>query len=592
MCKDTIKMEIKPIKMIKKNKLNFLAYSLFFIITIILGGCANMVAPVGGEKDTTPPRVDSLHSTKFGITKFKAKKIHIGFDEWIRLSEPQKITISPPMKRRPEFSLNGKGIDIKFIDTLKESTTYTIDFGKSIADITENNVKKDLFMVFSTGEKIDSLQTQGVLVNAITKKPETNVSIMLYDELASDSIVTKSLPAYFSTTNEDGNFSIKNIKKGKYRVFALKDANNDYKFNQSSEEIGFLNKPIEVNDVFGRVELSLFAPEKPYKVISQKAIGFGKLILAFTRKPNGVKAQWSDTKDAPTLLVNEDSLVVFHTREGKQTLLLTIPNSKQTDTITFTALTKTKETALKTLKPANANRVRRSGKPTAEFVTDAKADAMNTVKITAIQPLTVADSFFIDFGRPLSKLDTTKIIVRDSFGKKMALTVAAIMPKIGFIGLNTTWKAGVNYSVTLLPSAVEDFSGAKNDTILYSRVKILTQKEVGAIRVKATELDSTKQYILSVTDAAGTAIQSFIVTNKKAVSEVLINKLPNSYGLLLITDDNRNGVWDTGDYFAHRQPELQQIVAAQALKANWELELTISPVSNEAKKGGKGKPKL
>lgn len=592
MCKDTIKTDIKPIKMIKKNKLNFLTYSLFFIATMITVGCANMVAPVGGSKDVTPPQVDSLRSTKFGITKFKAKKMYIKFDEWVQLSEPQKITISPPMKRRPEFSLKGKGIEITLKDTLKENTTYTLDFGNSIRDITENNVKKDLFMVFSTGNKIDSMQTQGSLVNAITKKAEANVSIMLYDETAADSIVTKSLPTYFATTNDEGKFSIKNIKKGKYRIFALKDANNDYKFNQASEEIGFLTKPIDIKDVFGNLELSLFAPEKPYKVISQKAVGFGKLVLAFTRKPNGVKAQWSDTKDAPTLLVEDDSLVVFHTREGKQTLLLTAPNSKQTDTITFTALGKTKETMLKSLKPANANKVRQGGKPTAAFVTDAKADAISTVKITAIQSLTATDSFFVSFGRPLLKLDTTKIIVRDSFNKKVALNASFIASKIGFIGLNTAWKAGVNYSVTLLPAAVEDFSGVKNDTIVYNRVKILTQKEVGTIRVKATELDSTKQYILTVTDAAGAPIRSFIVTNKKAVSEVLANKLPNSYGLLLVTDENRNGVWDTGDYFAHRQPELQQIVAAQVLKANWELELTISPVSNQAKKEEKGKLKF
>ena len=194
-----------------------------------------MSAPVGGDKDTTPPKIDSTHSTRFGVTNFKAKKIYISFDEYVELNEPQKITISPPMKHRPEFAIKGKGVEVKFVDTLKENTTYSINFGEAVRDITERNIKKDLRMAFSTGAFVDSMTTGGNLANAITGAKETDVSILLYDANAPDSIVKKALPLYFATTNADGIFTIQNVKPGKYRIFALKDANNDYKYNQATE---------------------------------------------------------------------------------------------------------------------------------------------------------------------------------------------------------------------------------------------------------------------------------------------------------------------------------------------------------------------
>ncbi len=552
-----------------------------------------MVAPVGGDKDITPPKIDSARSSKFGITNFKAKTLYIAFDEWVELEQPQKITISPPLKRRPEFKVKGKGVEIKIIDTLRENTTYAINFGESVRDITERNSKKDLRMVFSTGVVVDSLSAQGNLINALTGKAEGDVSILLYAENEPDSIVKKSLPLYFATTNTDGIFNIQNLKSGKYRVFALKDANNDYKFNQASEMIGFANEPVEVSSKAISIPLQLFEPEKSFRIIQQRASQFGKLDLTFMRKPTSVQLHWQDDFAAPiTTTIQGDTLTVWHTREGKQTLLVTAPDMVKPDTIRFTGLMRTSMKADLRLSPLKAimNTSGKRGKGSGVKPTDNSTPqntGLNAIQITDLQWLVPSDTFRINFGRPLLRMDTSRIILRDSSQKRIKIAANLPTQKTGFLEVNPTWIGGMKYTLTLLPAALEDVYGVKNDSIVYTKLKALNAKEVGTIRLKINSLDEKKQYIVLLTDAVGIAVQTFIYKGKTEVNEVLINKIPANYGMIIIEDDNANGVWDTGDYFKHRQPEKQQVIPAQALRANWELELSTSPPTRGA--GGSGK---
>ncbi len=565
-------------------KLNNFSHTIFAFAVLFLLGCANMTAPIGGNKDITPPKIDSTRSTKFGITKFKAKKIYIAFDEYVELSETQKIMISPPMKRRPEFTIREKTVEIKFIDTLRENTTYNINFGEAVRDITERNAKRDLQIAFSTGEVLDSLQTQGSLVNAITSQTESGVSIMLYEENAPDSIVKKAMPLYFTTTNGDGLFKISNIKPGKYRIFALKDANNDYKYNQITESIGFNTEPITVSAKPSGTALQLFEPEKPLKLIQQRASQFGKLDLTFTRKPTDVKLKWLDDKTAPITSIVGDTLTVWHKKEGKNVLLITVPNSAKPDTVFFTGLLRTTLANDQKLRPGRVatGPIGKNGKKTFSPQTPQKTPN-NALRLTDLQEIIPNDSFKMNFERPLASIDTSLIILRDSSKNRVKIS-AFLDNKFGFWGINTAWKAGMNYSLMILPNALSDDYNLKNDSIIYTKIKALSVKDVGIINLKITALDSTKQYIANLTDASNNVIKSFIIKNKKAEKFTVPNKLAGNYGVTLIVDDNKNGVWDTGDYYKHRQPEKQQIIAPQALKANWELELAVTPTGN-----GKGR---
>ena len=83
-----------------KNKL------LTIIGVLLLTSCANIVAPTGGPKDTTPPSLIAC-SPKDSTLNFKSEKITLAFSENIGLNEPQKnITISPPLPN--DFSVESQ----------------------------------------------------------------------------------------------------------------------------------------------------------------------------------------------------------------------------------------------------------------------------------------------------------------------------------------------------------------------------------------------------------------------------------------------------------------------------------------------------
>jgi hypothetical protein len=158
------------------------------IILFLLTSCAIQVSPEGGPKDILPPVLTKSDPPNKSL-HFKKEKINLYFNEYVGLLNPgQEIIISPLINPQPKFSLRKKGILIKFDDTLRKNTTYTIQFGRAVADITENNVLADLTYVFSTGDKLDSLKLSGKVKDMITNKPGENIKIMLHKENTDSSI--------------------------------------------------------------------------------------------------------------------------------------------------------------------------------------------------------------------------------------------------------------------------------------------------------------------------------------------------------------------------------------------------------------------
>src|SRR5699024_8114564 len=131
--------------------------------------------PEGGPKDTIPPVVLSTKPPNFS-TQFDDALIIITFDEFVKLKEPnQQILISPPLENKPIVKPIGqasKYIEIELMDTLRENTTYTINFGKSIEDNNEGNTLPFYKYVFSTGDYIDSLRVSGTVKDAYNRETE------------------------------------------------------------------------------------------------------------------------------------------------------------------------------------------------------------------------------------------------------------------------------------------------------------------------------------------------------------------------------------------------------------------------------------
>ena len=191
--------------------------ALFFIISVVLLGCAAVGTPDGGPYDDTPPKVVGS-SPKLEETNVKNKTVRIDFDEYIKLENAsEKVIISPPQKEQPEIQVNGKDIQIKLIDSLQPNTTYTIDFSDGIVDNNEGNPLGDFCFSFSTGSQLDTMEVSGYVLNAADLEPIKGIQVGLYSNLADSAFTTQQF-LRVSRTDGSGHFVIRGIKPGKYRM--------------------------------------------------------------------------------------------------------------------------------------------------------------------------------------------------------------------------------------------------------------------------------------------------------------------------------------------------------------------------------------
>lgn len=227
----------------------FINYFIITLVIIIIIGCAHPGTPGGGPKDMAPPEVLKTVPENRSAN-FRAKKITITFDEFIELDNiVQKAIISPPMKELPDFKSKGKSLQIKFNEPLKDSTTYSIYFADAIVDLTEKNPLLNYTYIFSTGTKVDSLSLFGDVINSFDLEPVEAVFVLLYrdnnDTLPLDSLPFNVIPYYVSKTTKEGDFQFNGLGNNEYLMFALKDLNANYIYDQPGEEIAFLDTLIK-----------------------------------------------------------------------------------------------------------------------------------------------------------------------------------------------------------------------------------------------------------------------------------------------------------------------------------------------------------
>ena len=223
--------------------------SLLLVISVVAYlisiSCANRGSgPQGGPKDITPPRPQRSIPDANSLN-YKKNRIDIIFDEIVQVQNTfDNIIISPPQKQAPTVKAIGKKISVELQDTLKDETTYTIFFGDAIVDNNEHNVLSGYSFSFATGESIDTLKMSGTLIDAATLNRIAGVIVGIHSDL-SDSAFTSKPFDRITKTDKNGNFSITNIRSGKYRIYALDDVGNNYRFDTPYEKIAFSDSIFE-----------------------------------------------------------------------------------------------------------------------------------------------------------------------------------------------------------------------------------------------------------------------------------------------------------------------------------------------------------
>jgi len=524
-----------------------------FLIFAALAQCARRGNPTGGPKDVAPPillKADPPNLT----TEFKAKKIKLYFDEYITLKDIQEqLIVSPPLKYTPEISPQGgasKFVEIKIKDTLRENTTYTFNFGQSIVDHNEGNPSAFLTYVFSTGSYIDSLTVSGVVKDGFNQETDEFISVMLYeiDTAYTDSTIFKRPPNYITNTLDSTIiFTLKNLKAGKYRIFALKDAAKNNIFDQNADKIAFTNDTVDL-PTDSTYLLTLFKEIQNYNIqvpsyVSRNKIIFGYYgleedfrIESLTKLPDSVRYRFLKEKE-------KDTLNFWFTPTNLDSIIFLAINDKLSLIDTFTV--KKRKVGVDSL----ILRPNQSGS------------------------LDFNKAFAISINTPISKIDSTKfkMIDKDSVEINFNVMIDSIENKIEFDFMPET---NQNYNINMLPGAITDFFEETNDTLNYS-LSTNSLADYGNLRLNIRTDSTAYPFIVQLTNLQGELRQE-LYANKPKVFE-FNNIEPSQYFLRVIFDENENRIWDTGNYLKNLQPErVSYYPDTLEIRANWEVEETFS----------------
>ena len=521
-------------------------YFKFIIIAsfILAFSCAKRGTIGGGLKDTLSPILTSSFPKNFS-KNISPKEITLNFNEYIKLKNVAKqLIVSPLMKTAPEISpyTASKQIKIKISDTLIPNTTYSFNFGNSIEDNNESNILRQFKYVFSTGNYIDSLKLKAKVIDAIDLKTPDFVSIMLYevDEKYTDSVVYKQTPRYLTNTLDSLKIvELENLKPGKYRLIALKDQNNNNKFDDKTDKIGFIKDYVTLpNDTI--YELELFKQQPAFKVVNVSQESGNKIFVGYQGKPDNTKIEITKNKiNLPylvTKIADKDSLQIWFKEAKTDSLKIKISNKSYFKILDLKLKNQKKDTLL--LSP----------------------------KFNTTLPL--RDIYALKASTPLVLFENSKMVIlnKDSVAIKFKTNYNEYNQELQFLFNKEPLE---KYKIKLFPGAITDFFNTKNDTLVYNFITKNTS-DYGNLRVK---LENVKRFpiIIQLTNSEGKVLQSTVSEKNTEIYFDLIE--PEKMKLRVIYDDNKNGLWDSGNFLELRQAE-EVIYFPKDIdvRANWDVE--------------------
>jgi len=525
-----------------------LSFSLLFSLT---WRCASIQQPMGGPKDSIPPKI--LGETPPNLTRnFTAEKIVIEFDEYVKLSNTQKeVSISPDVEQPINPRVKRKTIEVALPDSLEENTTYTINFGKAIGDFNEGNPILNYSYVFSTGPIIDSLSISGKVTDALTKVPEKETTVILIPT-RQDSIFGKRKANIFTLTDTSGNFQLKNLREDTYRIYALKEENNDRVYNAPGEYIGFLNDSILLNkDTSGiHLEISKGTP-KDFRLLDRKIESSGRISFMFNKT-----------------LKNPD-IVITSPSQLDETKQISYNPTKDTASVWLADLTfdSLKVQILNEGKVLDSVTMRRgrNEKYDRDFII---LDNLAGNKVTRVKHIQLTA------GSPVQSVDRSKVILTEDSIPRTNFQLAKDTTAPRKYILRYNWRPKRNYQLTLEDGAFLGFFDDKNKSVSKSFTMNETE-DFGDIILNVT-LPDTNQYLVQLINEKMDFIHRSTPITKSG--KIPFRQFPSGkYTIRVVYDKNNNGEWDPGDVYQKRQPErVWYLGKTFIIRANWEQEENIT----------------
>lgn len=244
-----------------RSVLFFFAIAVLLIGSVTGGvGCANIIPPAGGPRDSLPPQL--LRATPPDSTvNFTGRRIVLEFDEFIDAQNTQNVLVTPYPAAPPDFVTRLRTLTITMRDSLEANTTYTIDFGDAIKDVNEGNPLRDFTYTFSTGAALDSLTFRGNVVVAETGRVDTNMVAVLYRSL-DDSAIVNDRPRYITKLDRSGAFRFNNLPPGTFRLYAFGNTASR-RYPGKAELFAFADSPVVVRSGVEPVTLYAYRETPP-----------------------------------------------------------------------------------------------------------------------------------------------------------------------------------------------------------------------------------------------------------------------------------------------------------------------------------------
>lgn len=589
--------------------------------------CAQIGSPTGGPKDSIPPEI--IETTPPNFTPgYQEEELnaYIRFNEYVQLKKMnEKFYVSPPVENDPDIELKGKGILIKFNNTPEENTTYNLHFGDAISDLNESNPFGNFSYIFSTKPYIDTLSIAGYVKDAFTHEAVPDVWVMAYLDY-NDSTPYLEKPSYIAKSDTAGFFSIEYICDSLYRIFAVNDQNNNLLFDLPNEPLAYLDSTIqpkarwiEVTDTLQfdsvlvddetkkpidtlqidtvihnqmveftprNLELFLFEEDtKKQYIIDYKRQHPWKCTMLFNRRlwndsllieplnfSNSISAytEICPTKDTVLYWIADTTISKL------DTLHLTINYLRRDSTEKMQLVTDTLKMLVDKMKETETKKGSSPKKGMKKKETNTKSLELK-LNVKANQTFDLNKNIRIETDKPIRGLDTTRIVLYkmdDTIPRRQTYRFYQDSINMRLFYLQYQFTEKEQYRLLIDTMAFTDIMYFHNDSVQFD-FKTQSNDQYAALKVKV-EVPKTGNYIFHLLDPGGNILQR----KEKQVSEDEVYPLeykylkPDGYKLRIISDDNANGFWDTGNYLKNLQPErVYYYKTVIQLKASWENEI-------------------
>ena len=597
----------------KKHRLPFI-----LLLVIVTYSCASIGNPDGGPYDEDPPKfVGSTPSLR--AVNYKKQKIELEFDEFIKLEKAsEKVIFSPPQMEQPELKVVGKKIAVEYLDTLKDSMTYTIDFSDAIVDNNEGNPMGNFSFSFSTGANIDSMEVAGTVLQAEDLEPIKGIQVGLHRDLSDTAFSTKPFDRV-SRTDSRGRFSIRGVAPGKYRIYALKDGNQNYLYDSKTEQVAFYDSIIVPDmmpatrqdtvwkdtltiDTIMTVGYTRFLPDslilrafkaentRQYLTRSQRDQE-NHFILTFSAKADTlptIKGLNFDEKDMFVIETTprndsicywiKDSLVYLMDTLAIQLDYLYTDTLDQLVPTTDTLYLANKLTRAQKekLKKEEEEKKEKERKKREKKGLEPEKEPMKflDMKIDAAGSFDIYNNIVLSFQEPLASIDTSAIKMEvkvDTLWEPTPFLFVAdsVMPRT--YEILAQWEPEKEYQLTIDSAAIVGLYGLHTNKVQQT-VKVKKLDEYGTLLLNI--VGAPEGSLVELLDNGGKVLRQQPVSAENTADFYFLN--PNTkYYIRLLVDRNGNGKWDTGNYEQGIQPEeVYYFPKVWEMKANFEFEET------------------